>query len=266
MGKLPRVAVLCASLAVAMLTMTGCGGSSSTPPPGGPNNVAGDWMLTVSGGGTSVSGPGVITQSGQPVFFQTSPGPSFADTAVFPTISGSGSLSGTATVYATTGQGGQSQSQSVIGKVNSSTSITGTVANGNTFSMAQNSPLVGTVAALSGNMHGQFEGWYPYVWQISLVPSGQGQSTTINGTLTVPGGVTPECGVSGTLTQEGNLNVFDVSLTFVQGGFCPPNSSVTMSGPGFESSLDYFQLNGGAPGSYFYFATSNYGNVLEIFP
>jgi hypothetical protein len=74
------------------------------------------------------------------------------------------------------------------------------------------------------------------------------------------------CYMSGTFTQEGenvtNLNVFDISITSLDGG-CPLGATVT--GVGFESNSDYFNLNANAPGTYFYAIPSNSAAVLEIF-
>jgi hypothetical protein len=123
--------------------------------------------------------------------------------------------------------------------------------------MASNSPLIGSVVTLPANMNGEVEGWYANIWQINISPSGQNHSMTITGSA--PG----LCALSGTLTQEGNLNVFDVSITYT--GSCPPGP-IPRTGVGFESNSDYFQLNGGAAGTYFYFASTTYGNVLELFP
>jgi hypothetical protein len=72
------------------------------------------------------------------------------------------------------------------------------------------------------------------------------------------------CDINGTFNQEGgnaaNLNVFDVSITF--GAGCP-FSNVT--GLGFESSSDYFTMNGSASGTYLYAVPSGSASVLEIF-
>jgi hypothetical protein len=73
--------------------------------------------------------------------------------------------------------------------------------------------------------------------------------------------------VSGTFNQEGGdlstLNVFDTSITF-SGSGCPATG--TLTGVGFESSSDYFSMNGKAQGTYFYAASSSSAAVFEIFP
>jgi hypothetical protein len=268
--------VLCtlfACLVAVAAAMIGCGGgssnlSTSAACTGGPYNVVGDWTLTTS----SASGPGVINSSGLAVFFQTNTSvPAPGDTAVFPTISGACSFSGTATAYATQFSGGGSTSNTVSGTVSSTTSISGTISgtsSGTTnFSMTSNSPLSGSVKALSGNQWlGEFEGMtVPVIWNIVFSSTGSGSSMSFNGFGTAPDG--SACYMSGTFNQEGgsgtDLNVFDVSITSLDGG-CPLEASVT--GLGFESSSDYFNLNGNAPGTYFYAIPSNSAAVLEIFP
>ena len=56
------------------------------------------------------------------------------------------------------------------------------------------------------------------------------------------GGSNNQCDINGTFTQEGsvasNLNVFDVSITYTQEAGCPESGS----GVGFESSVDYFNV------------------------
>jgi hypothetical protein len=248
------------ALVLLATTMVSCGSSSSTQQNGsnnGPYNVIGDWMLTITSGGSSASGPGVITTSGQAVFFQTNPsiaGGSQA-VAVLPTITGASSFSGTATVYGfANGTGWQVQSQSVQGKVNSSTSISGTAANGGTFSLAPNAALSGSVKALSTTMWAQGVGFFG---NVALQPTGQNQSMTISSTVN-PANV---CVANGTLNQEANLNVFDVSITFGGGG-CPHD----IHGIGFESNTDYFQVSGGAQGTFLYVVDSSSTTVVEIFP
>jgi hypothetical protein len=77
------------------------------------------------------------------------------------------------------------------------------------------------------------------------------------------GGSNNQCDVNGTATQEGTsgLNVFDVSITYTAESGCPESGS----GVGFESNEDYFNINSGQPGTYFYVVPSNGASVLEIF-
>ncbi len=248
---------------IGVMTMS-CGGSSSSGTgacTGGPYNVVGDWMLTTSGSGGSSSGPGVINNSGLAVFFQTtttSPAP--GDTVVMPSITGTCSFSGTGTAYGTPASGGGTASDTVQGNVNSATSISGTLSNGNSFSLAADSPLTGSVTALSGSgWIGEIEGWTgDNVWRLTFAPTGSNASMNFSGSNNL-------CDISGTFTQEGgnasDLNVFDVSITYTIGVGCPES----VSGLGFESSSDYFNLNGGAQGMYPYAASSSSASVIEIF-
>jgi len=73
------------------------------------------------------------------------------------------------------------------------------------------------------------------------------------------------CDVTGTFTQEGSNNVFDVSMTFT-GASCVITG--TQTGLGFESTTDYFTMNGSAAVTYLYADLLATGSpvVLEIFP
>jgi hypothetical protein len=154
--------------------------------------------------------------------------------------------------------------------VTSATSISGTIAGtatGNVnFSDVPNSPLNGPVTALSGvQWTGEFEGAAdPIIWNINFLSAGNNNSVSFRGFGTNRDGTT--CDMSGTFNQEGgnaaNLNVFDISITSLNGG-CPLGATVT--GVGFESNSDYFNLNGNAAGTYFYAVPSNGASVLEIF-
>ena len=253
----------CLVLVCALITSCGSGNSGGGENCSGPAvDVVGDWNLDVSGSGGSASGPGVIDSSGLAVFVQTSTSsPAPGDTVVFPTITGgSKCFSGTATAYATPASGGGSASQSVQGTINSSTSITGSLSNGNNFSLTSGSPLTGSVTALSGSdWQGEVEGaTQPIIWDITLTPTGTGNSMNFTGTNLA-------CNISGTFNQEGsstaNLNVFDVTVTSAEG--CPFDN---FTGIGFESSTDYFGMNGGAAGTYLYAVSAVNGAVaLEIF-
>ncbi len=251
---------------IAVMTMS-CGGSSSSGTgscAGGPYNVVGDWMLTTSGSGGSASGPGLINNSGLAVFFQTSTtSPAPGDTVVLPSITGTCSFSGTGSAYGTPASGGGTASDTVQGKVSSATSISGTLSNGNTFSLVPNSPLSGSVTALSGaGWLGEIEGaTEPVIWNITLTPTGSNNSMSFSGAGLLSSGAT--CDISGTFTQEAgnvaNLNIFDTSITFGEG--CPFSN---VSGIGFESSSDYFDMNGNAAGTYLYGASSDSAVVIEI--
>lgn len=257
--------VLLCLLATCALTIN-CGSSNSNKIvancSGGPFNVAGDWMITLTGTGGSVSGPGVINSAGLAVFFQTTntvPAP--GDTAMFPAITGTTCFSGTGTSYGTPFSGGGTASDTVQGTVNSNTSISGTLSNGSSFSMASDSPLTGSVAPLNGNYLGEIEGQLTAaIWQLTFVPGGTGSSMSFFGTDGM------SCSISGTFTQEGGnvstVNIFDVSMT-LSGVGCPATS---VSGLGFESSSDYFGFHGGSAATYLYSMSSNSALVFEIFP
>lgn len=250
--------VLIAVMAMSCGSSSPGGGGSCT---GGPYNVVGDWTLNVSGSGGSSSGPGVINSSGLAVFFQTtttSPAP--GDTVVMPAITGTCSFSGTATAYGTPISGGGTATQTVNGHVNSATSISGTLSNGNNLSLVPVTPLTGSVAALTGaGWLGEVEGaTQPIIWSITLTPTGTNKNMSFTGTSAT-------CNISGTFNQEGssgaNLNVFDVTVTTVAG--CPFDN---FTGIGLESSSDYFGMNGGAAGTYLYAVSAvNTAVVLEIF-
>ncbi len=263
---IPALCLIC--LAACCAVTISCSGSSkfTTTNCNGPSiGVAGNWTFTPSSGGSgfSTSGPGVINSSGLAVFFQTTTTtPAPGDTVILPTITGAPCFSGTATAYGTPASGGGSVTDSVQGTVNSATSITGTISHGNTFSLAPNSPLTGSVTAISGSMHGEIEGAaVADILQLTFIPTGDNSSTSFTGSDGF------SCTVTGTFNQEGGdlstLNVFDTSITF-SGSGCP--ASGTLTGVGFESSSDYFSMNGKAQGTYFYAASSSSAAVFEIFP
>jgi len=244
-----------------------CGGSSSSTVnkacTGGPFNVVGDW--TFSAGGSS--GPGVITSAGLAVFFQTSTTvPAPGDTVVLPTITGACSFSGNGTAYGTPASGGGSASQTVTGNVNSATSISGNIgptSTGETFTLTPNPSLTGQVTALTGTMLAEIEGdTGANIWTLALTPSGTGSSMTFTGP-----NIGSTCTITGSFSQEGGnvstLNVFDFTVSF-SGGGCPYTS--TLTGAGFESSSDYFTLNGNATGTYLYGVSSSSATAFEIFP
>ncbi len=251
--------ILCA---VGCAMTVSCGGTSksvSVDCTGGPYNVIGDWTLAVSGsGGSSTSGPGVIDSSGLAVFFQTTTTPPApGDTVAMPRITGTCSFSGSATAYGTPISGGGSATDSVTGSVSSATSISGTISNGNSFTLTPNSPLSGSVTVPSTEMYGAVEGaTSPEIFQLGL--SGSATSISVVGTNNTG------CIVSGTFTQAGANNVFDVSITF-SGPTCPPTN---LAGVGFESSTDYFGFSGNpqVTGTYLYAASSSSAFVLEIYP
>ena len=242
-----------------------CGGSGSgsgiTKGCTGSYNVVGDWQGSLSSGGGSSSVAGVINTSGLAVFIDDSPAvsdPASGSVLVMPTISGACSFSGTATAYESTGGG--SGSASVQGTVSSSSSISAqlTASGGTgTLTLSSFSPISGSAKALSGTTTADIQGGAGLF--ATIMPTGTGASMTITNTsasLCAP--------FNGTFTQEGSNNIFDVSITFTGSGIGCPSGTVT--GLGFESSSDYFNLNDGAAGTYLYGVSSGSAFVLEVFP
>ncbi len=252
------LSVVCAVLCAAAV---GCGGSTQSTNPvctGGPYDVVGDWTLDVSGGGGASSGPGVVDSSGNAVFFQTSTTtPALGDTVTMPSITGTCSFSGTAIAYGTPISGGGSATDAVTGKVNSSTSINGTLSNGNSFTLTPGTPLSGPVIVPPDEMYAQVQG----AESLDEFDMGFGGSTT---SMSVTGNNNTGCIASGTFAQAGAGNVFDVSITF-SGTTCPPAG---ITGVGFESTTDYFGFSGNPQltGTYLYAVSSNSATVMEFYP
>lgn len=73
--------------------------------------------------------------------------------------------------------------------------------------------------------------------------------------------------MTGTFTQEGSNNVFDVTMT-ITGTGCPMGQAPgTVTGLGFESNSDYFDLNGFQPSTYLYAdLLGSAPFVIEIYP
>jgi len=232
-------------------------------------NVAGDWMLSVSSNGATTTGPGAISTAGLALFFEPSSEPAGAgDTAILPAITGgSNCFSGLIYSYDTPATGGNTGKANAQGSINSATSISGSFQNTSdgttgTFALAPNSPLTGSVTALTGSgWLGEIEGATTAdILQITLTASGTNSGMTLQGTDGT------NCTVSGTFTQEGGnastLNVFDVSITYT-GTSCSVTG--TQTGLGFETNSDYFAMNGSAAGTYLYAIPSGSATVLEIY-
>lgn len=228
----------------------GCGGSSTAC--GTMTNVVGNWKITVSNtlGGT-VTGYGAIDSSGLALFFDNNP--LSGDTVELPLISGNCSFSGNMVAYSEPGTNPKDPvvTDTAQGTINSSTSISGSFSgttSGNpsgTFSVASFSPLSGSVTAISGAKTGAVQGainGQPLGLALTFTPSGTGNSMSF-ATTNLAG-----CEASGTFTEPGTSNVFDVSITFMP--TCPITG--TFTGLGFESSSDYFNLNGGNADTYLY--------------
>jgi hypothetical protein len=259
------------SLGVVAAITVACGGSSNSTPKactGGPYNVVGDWQVTVSdiGGGSGML-YGAIDSSGLGLFFDYNLVSGSGDSVEMPTISGSCSFSGNITAYPEPSPiSGSPVVDAAQGNVTSNTSITGsfTGTNGDpsgTFTATACSPLTGAVAAINGDKTGSVQGsinGQPVLLPATFTPSGSNNSMSFT-TSTIP-----NCTVSGTFTEVGTSNVFDVSMTFAGTG-CAITG--TFTGIGFESSSDYFSLNGSNPDTYLYadILASNNTFVVEFF-
>jgi len=237
-----------------------CGGSSHSGPTPctGAFNVVGDWQGSVTSGGTSVDFLGTIDTAGNAVFFDPA-----ADIVTVSPLTGACSFSSTETVYESIADGGPATgSGTASGNVTSDTALSGSesISGGNsgTFSFSSYSPLTGSVTALSGLVSAVAQG------QISdsliLTLGGTSSSITFTGTEAANG-----CTVSGTFTEEGTNNVFDVTYNY---SGTNPVCTGSLTGSGFESNSDLFTLNNNGSGTYLYAViTSSSGSfVVEILP
>ena len=251
------------------LTMA-CGNSSNsktTGCTGGPYNVVGNWQVIVSSGSNSVTGYGAIDSAGLALFFDNSVTNGSGDTLEMPTITGACSFSGNITNFAE--PGGPFNGQSVIdaakGNVTSATALTGTFTGNSasgTFSAASFSPLTGTVGVVTGSKTGEVQlalNGQPVLLPLTFAASGTGDSMSFT-----TGSSIQNCTTTGTFTQVGTANVFDVSITFTGSG-CAITG--TFKGIGFESSSDYFGINGNNTDTYLYadILASTNTFVMEIF-
>jgi hypothetical protein len=247
-------------------------GSKSTGCNGGPYSVVGDWQITVNRSGGNVSGYGAIDSTGLALFFDTSAvSGGTGDTLQLPIISGSCSFSGNLNAYAEPGSlppGGTTLvTAPAQGNVTSATALNGSFnSNGTsgTFSATIFSPLTGTAVAVTGSKVGEVQGAInnqPILLPLTFSASGTGESMSFNGTDNLT------CTLTGTFTQVGTANVFDVSMNFSNAGSGSCALTGTFTGIGFESSSDYFGINGNKSETYLYadiLASSN-TFVMEIF-
>jgi hypothetical protein len=261
--------LLLIALAAACAISFSCGSSSPTKCTGGPYNVVGNWQGTFTAGSTSLAAYGAIDASGLALFFDATPPGEIGDTLLLPAITGACSFSGKVTAYAEPGSVPLGNPIAITdtsqGNVTSTSAISGTFSgptSGN-YSLASFSPLSGSAAALTGALSGEVEG--------SI--NGQGVLFNLTFSAPMPGSASmsfsgiqtgSSCSLSGTFTQVGTSNVFDVSVTFPASG-CPVSGAIT--GLGFESNTDYFDLNGTAAGTYLYadLLASSGPFVIEIF-
>jgi hypothetical protein len=243
----------------------GCGSSSNLIMPcTGSYNLVGPWQITVTTSSGTVKGYGAIDSAGLALFFDNAQPASTGDTLQMPTLTGACSFSGNVTEYSEPGgpRSGVVLTDAVGGNVTSSTAISGTLTGSptGTISVASFSPLTGAVTAVSGAKTGAVQGAFngqPVLLALTFTPSGT--SNNMNFATTNLAG----CEANGTFTQQSTSNVFDVSITLMP--TCPMTG--TFTGVGFESSSDYFNLNGGNADTYLYADILNGSNtfVMEIF-
>jgi hypothetical protein len=268
-GRFVLIFSFAALLLMAALTIS-CGSSSGTQPcTGGPYNAVGNWQMTVTdaGGAGSLTMYGAIDAAGLALFFDNSTSAGTGDSAQLPAISGSCSFSGNITAYAEPGgpDSGSVVTDSSQGNVTSNSALKGTFSGSasGTFSATAFSPLTGSATALSGGRTGSVQGalnGQAVLLPLTFTPAGSNNSMT----FTTNQVLSQNCSVTGTLTQLGTNNVFDVSITFA-GTSCAITG--TFSGIGFESGTDYFDINGGNQETYLYADILDSGNtfVMEIF-
>jgi hypothetical protein len=254
--------VLIAALAVS------CSSSSSSITvnqncTGGPYNVVGDWQINVTPtGATQAIGYGAIDAAGLAVFFDTSPPNASGDaggTLQLPALTGACYFTGSVISSPEPGTSGSVVTDTLQGNVVSATSIIGTfsgVSSGN-IAAVPFTPLSGSPSALSGPQTGQVISGVADTLTLTFTP-GTGASMSFSGTDTL------SCTVSGTFTQVGTSNVFDVTYNYAGAAPCV---AATSTGIGFESTTDYFDMNSGAAGTYLYadILSSSGPFVLEIF-
>jgi hypothetical protein len=248
----------------------GCGSSNNTQICGTLFNPVGNWQVTVSqSGGGIVKGYGAIDSSGLALFFDNDASYGGAgDTVELPLISSNCSFSGTMIAYAEPGTNPNNPvvTDTAQGTINSNRSISGSFSGASsgtpsgTFSVAAFSPLTGAVTAVSGAKTGVVQGAFngqPVLLSLTFTPSGT--SNNMNFTTTNLAG----CEANGTFTEQSTSNVFDVSITLMP--TCPITG--TFTGIGFESSSDYFNLNGGNADTYLYADILDTANtfVMEIY-
>jgi hypothetical protein len=261
---LRRIAwVLCFVCLVLTGAMTfSCGSSSPAVNPsctGGPYNIVGNWQITVTATGVpSVTGFGAIDSAGLALFFDTSSSTGIGDTLQLPTLTGPCYFSGNVISYPEPGTASSSVTDSVEGNITSASAITGTFSgvSSGTLSAASFSPLSGSVTPLSGARTGEMEG---VADTLSLT-----FSPTTGSSMSFSGTDSSKCSITGTFTQVGSSNVFDVSYSVAGAAPCV---AATSSGIGFESNTDYFDLNNSAAGTYLYadILESSGAAVLEVF-
>lgn len=238
-------------LAVAALVGCGGGGGSSSSSTG-TNPVTYDIQGTWSGtynisGGTANPVTAEIAQRGYGFFYDNT-----GVVYVLPTLDGGPVLSGTLTAYAPVGytfQNGQTMEQfSVTGSV-SNTTISGTFSgNGETgsFSLTATTSFTGTPSIIAGQWQGYYAGTSSSAVDITMNADGSFSGSDAFG-----------CTITGIMTQIQSANLFQVTADSSGNGCAGP-----LSGLAFESTSDYFNLFGGASGTYYYVGVSNTSNAF----
>jgi hypothetical protein len=239
-----------------------CGGSSSGVNPsctGGPYGIVGNWQITVTPTGISpVTGYGAIDSAGLALFFDTSLSTGAGDSLELPALTGACYFSGSIISYPEPNTGSTTVTDTVQGNVTSASAITGTFAgvSAGTISAAPFSPLSGAPTALTGAKTGEMEG-VADILSLTFSP-------TTGSNMNFTGTDTSKCTITGTFTQVGTSNVFDVSYTVAGASPCV---AATSTGIGFESNTDYFDLNNSAAGTYLYadILEASGAVVLEVY-
>lgn len=257
---LPLVALL---LIGAMTVSCSSSSSSTTVNPnctGGPYDIVGNWQITVTPSGvTPVTGYGAIDTAGLAVFFDTaaSTGNTGA-TLQLPALTGTCYFTGNIVSSPLPSSEAPTVTDTLQGNVVSATSITGTFSGVSSGTVAATplTPLSDSPTALTGALKGLPQG---ITDTLSLTFS----ATTPGVSMNFTGVDTNGCNITGSFIQVGTSNVFDV--TYTASGADP--SCIASTGIGFESNTDYFNVNGGAAGTYLYadIMASTGPYVIEIY-
>ncbi|HEX2667518.1 MAG TPA: hypothetical protein VHP13_04005 [Gammaproteobacteria bacterium] len=226
----------------------GNGGGNNPPPTTAA--VQGVWFGSYTINGQSGSTPiiAAVAQGGYAFFYDE-----FGNIYVLPKLTGSTTLSGTLTAYATFGTtfpDGHSKEDFSLTGTASNTSITGTFSgNGETGSFAL-TPLVTQstgvvdIADLAGNMQGFYFGSGSAAVALTVQSSGVFAGTDANG-----------CNLVGTLTKIQSAP-FLVAVTVKSSGSSGACAG-DMTGLGFVTDEDIGNLFGNAAGNYLYVGVSS---------
>lgn len=241
-----RPALSSATLVFLATFVVSCGSSNSGGGgKQGPYDVVGNWQVQFSTVvGASNYGFGAIDSGGVAAFFDSS-----GNIFQLPAISGVSSFSGNLNAYAVNGSpfsgGVYSITDPAQGTVTSSTAVGGTFStsgSSGTFTVSPYSPVTGSLVPLSGAYQAKYLGFSDVV---SFNFGSNGAFTGTDAANIQASG----CGFSGTITQQGSSNVFDISYSTIAGNGCVAN---TVTGIAFQSNRDYFDVDNGADASYFY--------------